>query len=278
MPQVRARGMLISKTGNTESECEDAFGVLPIGAGTSRGVHGPVVAVVADGASESILAAPWAKAIVGSMTSRLLADHSTLRPGARFSEVLDGLKSSWKAYVDAYVYQRSQTGNPLKWYEEKKLASGAFATFLAFRVDGGADYSGGGPTWSAASIGDSCLFQLRDGQLLTCFPLQSCNQFTSRPGLFGSLSKTSDLVLRANFLQGASEENDEFFLMTDALAAYFLSVAEGTSESLGRVSRTLGLFINNEDHAGFSAWVEERRISGILRNDDVAVVHVKIGE
>ena len=67
--------------------------------------------------------------------------------------------------------------------------------------------------------------------------------------------------------RGAWERMDVFYLMTDAIASWFLrSVEDGA-----RPSALLDPVDEGED---FERWIESLRESGAMRNDDVTVLRV----
>jgi hypothetical protein len=67
---------------------------------------------------------------------------------------------------------------------------------------------------------------------------------------------------------GSVAEGDDFFVCTDALAAWFLSRAEEG----GRPWETL----RDLADIGFAQWASEARRTSGLRNDDVTLVHLDI--
>src|SRR5207237_3291793 len=97
--------------------------------------------------------------------------------------------------------------------------AGAFATFLGLVVEEAG--------WHALAVGDSCLFQVRDGGLLRAFPLTRAADFGNSPHLVGSRAPgpggTHPPGLRK---QGDRRPGDRLWLMTDALAQWFLRDAE----------------------------------------------------
>jgi hypothetical protein len=151
---IRWHGLSLPKRGHNAEEYEDAFAAnAPAGR-----------FAVADGASESSFATLWA---------RLLVD-GFVRPVRQRKETgwLAPLQQQWAAEVD---------GRPLPWYAEAKRQEGAFATLLGLVLQKGPEKPGG--LWHALAIGDSCLFQVRQGSLLKTFPVTSSQDFGDRPPL-----------------------------------------------------------------------------------------------
>jgi hypothetical protein len=159
----------------------------------------------------------------------------------------------------------------LPWYAAEKAEKGAFSTLLGLTIT--EDISNESITWSSMAVGDSCLFQLRGDDLIEAFPLGSAEQFLNRPVLLPSNSNLNDGVLRAlDSAEGSARSGDDFFLMTDALAYWFLT-GTGSSE---KPWRTLYEFIRSDNDEDFEAWINEMRHEYKMRNDDVTLLHVAI--
>ncbi|WP_309115579.1 protein phosphatase 2C domain-containing protein [Saccharothrix sp.] len=243
----------VPKRGNTERECEDA--------GRVRSADGTVLAAVADGASESLLAGEWATLLTDSL---LDSASDVLRDAESFAAGLAVAGLAWQAWLDDYVVGREAAGRPIAWYEQPKLDRGPHATVLAARFGAG--------RWEAAALGDSCLFQVRDGRLVCAFPLDQANAFDNAPPLFNAFNRDTVLLARhVRIAAGTTEPGDGFFLCTDAVAEWFLREnARG-----GRPWRVLRGFAG--DLEGFAGWLDAVREEGLMRNDDVTVVHVDLG-
>ncbi|NUT97445.1 MAG: hypothetical protein HOY78_36025 [Saccharothrix sp.] len=241
------------KRGNTERECEDS--------GRVRHTGGSVVAAVADGASESLLAGEWADLLTASLLDATL---DVFRDADRFAVALVDAGRAWRPWLDDYVAEREADGRPIAWYEQPKLDRGPHATVLAARFADG--------RWDAAALGDSCLFQVRDNRLECAFPLTSPQEFDNSPPLVNAFTRDTALLARhVRTASGRTEPGDAFFLCTDAVAEWFLrETGRG-----GRPWRVLQGFAT--DHDGFAAWLDEVRGEGLMRNDDVTVVHLDPG-
>jgi hypothetical protein len=80
-----------------------------------------------------------------------------------------------------------------------------------------------------------------------------------------------DLVVIADnvrFAEGAVAEGDDFFICTDAMAAWFIACVEDG----GRPWETL----RDLTETGFAEWVSEARRTDGLHNDDVTLVHMDV--
>ncbi|WP_033442121.1 protein phosphatase 2C domain-containing protein [Saccharothrix sp. NRRL B-16314] len=259
----------VPKHGNTLPECEDAAHVLPVDPGL-------VLAAVADGASESLLAGEWADLLARSVNDSVLDDECAVRDADRFASALVLAGEAWDGWLASYVARREADGRPIAWYEEPKLDRGPHATVLAARFATEASEASGssGTSWDAAALGDSCLFHVRDDRLVRAFPLESADAFSNSPGLVNAFNRDRELLARhVRTASGRAEPGDRFFLCTDALAAWFL----GAADRGDRPWRELGEFTRSGDLDGFSGWLEGPRAEGVMRNDDVTVVHVDLG-
>lgn len=256
----------VPKRGNTLPECEDAAHVLPVD-------QGLVLAAVADGASESLLAGEWADLLARSVTDSALDDERVVRDAERFASALALAGEAWDGWLASYVARREADGRPIAWYEEPKLDRGPHATVLAARFATGPSGSSG-TCWDAAALGDSCLFHVRDDRLVRAFPLESAAAFSNSPGLVNAFNRDRELLARhVRTASGRAEPGDRFFLCTDALAAWFL----GAVDRGDRPWRELGEFTRSGDLDGFAEWLAGPRGEGLMRNDDVTVVHVDLG-
>ena len=162
-------------------------------------------------------------------------------------------------------WRRLVSSRPLQWYAEQKAAQGAFATLLGVRI-GGRSW----PTWHAVAIGDSCLAVVRGDRLLTLFPIQRSESFSTRPELMGTLDQ-SGVTPGLRTLRGSCRAGDRLFLMTDALAAWFVCQLEAG----GRPWAVLDAF----DQGGtemFAEWASRLRIEREMRNDDVTLLTVAL--
>jgi hypothetical protein len=247
------------KNGGVATDYEDAAACNPYVPDDEEVPGEQITVAVADGASESLLAGRWARLLVEEFSQA-----EPLTDGMAFAALAVRAARRWRGVYAAYVDDRLARGRPIRWYEEPGLARGAYATLLVahFTESGG---------WNAAALGDSCLFQVRNGRLRAAFPLQSDADFGIRPDLLGSRDPDEKLIAeRTTLISGAWEQGDQFFLCTDALAAWFLA-ADASSEAPWTILGDLG---TDASPGGFDSWVTGLRADGRMRNDDVTLVRV----
>jgi hypothetical protein len=256
----------VHKDGATPDECEDAAGVVPV-VPRDEAIDGPISVAVSDGASESMLARPWARLLVDSMVEAVRKNPDVLHSGDGFAQAIVDAVDDWGFWLSEYIADREAADRPIRWYEQPGLDRGAYATLLAFQLT----ESG---LWHAAALGDSCLFQVRDSHLVHAFPVDTAIALGTSPALLNSRNRDEVLISSKVGLAGGDyEEGDHFFLGTDALAHWFLTEVEQDGRPW-EVLRDLSAAGSAEQ---FAKWVAEQRAGGRMRNDDVTLVHVDLG-
>ena len=254
----------VPKRGSSPQEYEDAVWVGPDGDGSGELQASSLTMAIADGASESLLAGPWARRLVG-----VFGSNRATRTRSVFIAAYRTAVGGWDDEVAEYVREREERDRPIQWYEEPGLAKGAHATILAAEFRDG--HSGRAPTWSASALGDSCLFQVRDELLYASFPMSDAKSFTYQPPLLGSRGADESVLRRHVKLTTRDwEGGDSFYLMTDALAAWFLRL----NESGGRPWEPLRDMDTLDAALDFEGWVEELRDRDQMNNDDTTLVRV----
>ena len=230
------------KHGNTSEEYEDAYWPPePLSLQSTL-----LRFAVADGATETSFAGSWAQIL----TVAYCRDQMS---GKRIRKTMPDLEEEWRSAIGK---------QPLPWYAEEKLSQGAFATLLGLTLfDGG---------WEASAIGDSCLFQIRGDRVITAFPMTCAGDFNNHPGLLSSDNRRwEDELETMNRTGGTWELHDEFYLMTDAMACWFLGAIEAGQQPAE-------IFHHLEQPSeGFVEWIESLRKDG-MRNDDVTLLKILV--
>lgn len=263
----------LHKGGGRAEEYEDAYTVLPRVPASEEIDISSLKIAVSDGASESVLAGLWARSLTDHFVS---VAPETLVSAEDFGNEAVTATASWGATLTGYVAQREADGRPIKWYEQTKLDRGAYATLLAvsFCAPGEGDLPDlrDEGRWFAAAIGDCCLFQVRDGSLVEAFPIAESKDFNTSPLLLNSRNQDSALIAeRVAVTAGTVRQQDDIYLCTDAVAAWFLREVEHS----GRPWETLR-DLGTSDGPDFADFVEEERSSGRMRNDDATLIHVDV--
>jgi hypothetical protein len=166
---------------------------------------------------------------------------------------------------------RQEVGQkPLPWYAEEKLRIGAFATLAGLEISDNGN-------WSAIAVGDSCIIQIRASELIQSFPLDRSEQFDNRPFLISSRDSSGNVEQAIRRIDGNWKIGDIFYLMTDALACYFLRQWKNSDDPV----ELLGMF-NELDAAEFKKHMNDEReqssagVPSLLRNDDLTFVRCRI--
>lgn len=245
----------IEKAGNKKSEYEDAFWPLQ----EAELDNSCIRLAVADGATESSFSGIWASQLVKAFG------------GGRIQKT-----TFWADIIKQQKKWARDVGKKtLPWYAEEKAQAGAFAAFLGleFREDET------GISWKALGMGDCCLFQAgkranQKRNFLTFFPFESSASFGNRPPLISSVQASNDLVKEDLFYrEGVAYTDDVFFLMSDAIACWFL-----TEKEMGFSPWEILEDLNtNDEGRDFPALIGALRQTKKLKNDDVTVLKILIG-
>jgi len=155
------------------------------------------------------------------------------------------------------------------WYLEPGLTQGAFATFLGLVIEE--------TSWQAVAVGDSCLFQVRQGELVHTFPIAHAADFSNAPWLVGSRTSPGEVPHKKGLQQeGDWQPGDRFWLMTDALAQWFLVQVEADGKPWLALEPLLHIASDEEAQYAFDFWIEGLRAARRLRNDDVTLLAVSL--
>jgi hypothetical protein len=235
-----------AKQGNRAEEYEDAYAAR---------VEARRFAV-ADGAAESAFAALWAQ---------LLARHFVEAPDAVSGPLALWLAPAQHAWLAAFE------GRDLPYAAEAHFRRGAFATFLGllFRAESEDCYR-----WQALAVGDTCLFHTRGGALLRAFPLERSDSFSNLPQLIGSRTIPHEVEQKqSRTAEDRGCLHDRFWLMTDALAQWFLQEHEAGETPWAALEWLFDPATTNED---FAVWLGRLHLSKQLRNDDVTLMVIQL--
>jgi hypothetical protein len=157
--------------------------------------------------------------------------------------------------------------------EERKFAEvGSFATLLGFEIDG---LDGPEPRWRAVALGDTVLFHVRSGRLVTVFPPMGPDDFGTLPdGVHTSRASLDRMTERLLTGGGTLQAGDFLFAATDAMAQWILRAAERDEVKLWRTLTTLA-------HPDvFARLVEDQRreqdSAKRMKNDDVTLMRLRL--
>jgi len=229
-PQPLVQSVCTSKLGEELEACED---VLRIGGGDELRI------ALSDGASTASFSAEWANRLAGWFVAR--SQHPDREALIRMAPALG---KGWRQLV---------TSRPLPWHAEEKMQDGSFATLLGVSVIDS--------RWRAIAVGDTCLFQIRDGSLCTSFPYTTAEQFGARPILVWTGPSTPTFAGAIREAEGELQPADVIVAATDGFAQWLVANVE-------RDRQPWDVF--KQGPTAIQELVNEERAARRMRNDDVA--------
>jgi hypothetical protein len=239
------------KAGNAPGEWQDGAAGGPASPDSAR-------FIVVDGATAAYDSLRWVDQLVTSFTQT----SPTLEPAAMrawFARMQD----RWAAEVPAFD----------SIIEERKFKEvGSFATMLGFEICG---LDGPEPFWRAVALGDTVLFHVRNGRLLTVFPSLGPEDFGSLPdGVHTLRSSLDKMSQRLQTASGVLEPDDLLFAATDAMAQWILRAIMGDQNKVWTALAGLA------HPAVFARLVEDQREEADgakrMKNDDVTLMRLRM--
>jgi len=222
-----------------------------------------VSVAIADGASEGYMSRLWSKILTISYVNFDRTDLDVRR-------FTDFCVDIYDYQMERYVQGRLERGSPLRWFEENLMNKGSFSTLLGVTY---VHSSPEGGHWVAYSVGDCCLFQLR-GELIDVFPVMDSSGFGNSPDLISSNPAYNvELESRVKVKTGRFRFGDTFYLMTDAIAHWFVTEIAAGEEPWSAVDEFLG-----SDNPGLHGYIDRLRVENRLKNDDVTIARVSLLE
>jgi serine/threonine protein phosphatase PrpC len=217
-----------------------------------------LIAGVADGATEGMFGEIWSRVIA----SRL----EQIFPDCRLDRLIEDSSRAWLRFKRFKARAGKSLTRLPAWLEEPGLEQGAFSTMVALSL-------AENHTWSAVAVGDSCLVHVRTDRLLLQWPVQTSADFAKRPYLLCSEQGPSQqLDDNTHSISNQWSEGDTFFIMSDALACWFIRKCEH-GEKPWLPLLTLGA---NEAAGSFEDMVAQWRVADELRNDDVTLIRIDV--
>lgn len=240
--ELQTRQLLLPKLGHDALECEDVIAI-----DTERCRF-----AVADGATEAFDARNWAN----RLAQRWVKNESILT-AEEFRK--------WVA-LEGQELHDSWNGLSLSWYSEEKARNGSFAAFVGMELD----LETGSPSWQAIAMGDACLLHCRRGALLKSLPLSSSESFNTGPLLVASDCSLHGSIMQSVVIDsGNCESGDVLLLMSDAIASWYLQRLETNDLDPVELIRSM----HDEE---LSRFLDDERLAGRIRNDDIALVRIQI--
>jgi len=253
---VWCRAYWAPKESCTDEEYEDAFGWWPRGRQLDGVAGDRFCFAAADGATVSSYSGIWARQLVlGFVTGKLREDN--------LAEALPDFSRRWL---------RRTPKRALPWWAEQALDRGAFAALVGLRLEGNGTKAGTW-SWNGLAVGDSCLVHMRERNVQVSFPIRRADQFGTTPVLLSTDASALDAALaERKTIAGLAITGDRFYLMTDALAQWFLTESERGNEPWA----VLQDFDLDRAAPPFREWLAGVRQAGRIRNDDVTLLRIEV--
>ncbi len=234
------------KDGNSPAEYEDAFWPLD-----SYEEDRPFRIAAADGATDAVFSGLWANILARSWGRRHITSEAFAQEVAK----------------KARIWRRLIRQRQVPWYVEEKARSGTYAALIGVELCQPSHSSSG--TWKAIACGDCCLFQIRNRELVDAFPISRSDEFSNSPVLLATGNVDGQVVDAIRSRTGNFEPGDHLYLMTDALACWFLGKHEA-----GSLPWQLLTEITLTRNPSFSEWITDLRQQKEIKNDDCTLVSV----
>ncbi len=251
------------KAGRSFADCEDAyFPSDPNNLEIYEAAHDDVEifrAAVCDGATDSIFSKLWAQLLAqGYGTGKLGSDIS--------AQSIVQEQNEWHDFLSK---------QQLPWYAEEKAELGAFAALVGLTI------TSEPKQWNALALGDCCIFQIRNGTCLSAFPITTSAKFSNFPLLLCSVAeRNSDVFSNKHTVTDRTwQSGDQFFLMSDTVACWFLSQIETGNEHV-----VIPALNSVQTLEAFTALVNQARTtigadgSVLMRDDDVTVTILSVSD
>jgi hypothetical protein len=229
------------KRGHETNDCEDHFSI--------RGLR----FAVADGASDSGYSQVWARMLADSFCELEKAASSP----AELDAWLAGCRDQWRRWAG------ERAGGTLPWFARETLRNGAFATFAGIAFTDEPEEA----SWHAVACGDACIFVVRNDALAAAFPLDDAAAFDDPPPLVATAARLTSYALQT--ATGTAAVGDAFYLVTDALARWFLTAIDRGDKPWTRLNDV-------RTPADLDALVASARDARALKNDDVTLMTLVI--
>jgi hypothetical protein len=247
----------IPKKDNTDDQNEDVFDVKKFQFNDKEFFR----ISLSDGATESYLSKKWAETLVQEFGC-----FPQIHSDNNFYDFIESAQKTFNIWKKKYPDLREAEGRPLLFSEDFRLLEGSDATFLGVNIQN--DVNSNGKYWSAISIGDTCLFQIRE-EFIFSHPLQFSEEFNNSPNLLSS--KGSRDFIKIKYIEKKWCYGDIVYLMTDAISCWFLQEYENGNEPW----ITLDNITTQEE---FNMFITDLRQKKMIRNDDVTMICIKFNK
>lgn len=247
MLQCHFKSISLPKFGNSADENEDNI----LEPGKSEVESDMLIRfAISDGATESSFSKEWSDLLVSGYKDKPFDKN-------HLSETIKSISETWQSTVNAI---------DLPWYAQQKAENGAFATLLGLTINREES------SFEVIAIGDCTLFQIRNEELYFLFPVSSPEDFNNTPDLIATNEKyQTDFGKNALYQSGNILPGDIILLATDALAAWILKQKNRSQ----KVKKKLVDQFEKQDEHALKEWLNKKRATGSIKNDDVTLLMIK---
>ena len=249
----------VPKAGNKASENEDA--VFPAGGyGCLNGNTERATFAIADGATQTSFSGMWANTLVNECSRVGLSEFS-------FQSVVNKAQVEW---------QKNLQGIELPWHAQEKVRAGAFCALAWLEIRFDPLHPASAYSWRALAVGDCCLFIAHNHTIYLSLPMQDVSEFNNSPILIPSKSEKMESIKgKTQTARGSLLRGDQLILASDAISSWIMRKPMKNMEEYLEMVRTVK---KQGNESGFSAWINNLRRQGELRNDDTSLIFIELGE
>ena len=245
------RAFITHKEAETFSDCQDRFSINS----DTKSV------AVSDGMSQSFFQKIWAENLVDAFVN----NPGWNLYGEQCNEFLKELQGKWLEKVLDRIEEQKHDGTKenIIYRNEKFVAQGksAGATLLGVRFVGA--------NWHCQVLGDSCLIEIKDGEIVQICTSQEGDEFDNFPDHFDSNPKQSGKGYVKEF-KGTLETDSVLLLVSDPFSDFL-----NERRKKGSVKELVDALLNIGTHEDFEKLVSDWRTTKGMHNDDSTLVVIR---
>mgnify|MGYP000764944811 FL=1 len=245
------RAFITHKEAETFSDCQDRFSINS----DTKSV------AVSDGMSQSFFQKIWAENLVDAFVNNPRWNLY----GEQCNEFLKEQQGKWLEKVLDRIEEQKHDGTKenIIYRNEKFVAQGksAGATLLGVRFVGA--------NWHCQVLGDSCLIEIKDGEIVQICTSQEGDEFDNFPDHFDSNPKLSGKGNAKEF-KGTLETDSVLLLVSDPFSDFL-----NEQRKKGSVKELVDALLNIGTHEEFEKLVSDWRTIKGMHNDDSTLVVIR---
>lgn len=245
------RAFITHKEAETFSDCQDRFSINT----DTKSV------AVSDGMSQSFFQKIWAENLVDAFVNNPRWNLY----GEQCNEFLKEQQGKWLEKVLDRIEEQKHDGTKenIIYRNEKFVAQGksAGATLLGVRFVGA--------NWHCQVLGDSCLIEIKDGEIVQICTSQEGDEFDNFPDHFDSNPKLSGKGNAKEF-KGTLETDSVLLLVSDPFSDFL-----NEQRKKGSVKELVDALLNIGTHEEFEKLVSDWRTIKGMHNDDSTLVVIR---